>query len=378
MNRRGTKNMDTLPAYTLRIIDANLNRICEGLRVLEEFARLTLNDAELSRQLKNLRHDMATIDAGLHEQLIGARDSEGDVGAGMEAEGDKKQRDAAGIIVANSRRVQESLRVMEEISKSSVLNLDSDKYKDTRFTVYTLEKTLLSRMLRQDKAGSIKGIYVIMDTVFLKGRSYAKATEAVIKGGARLIQLRDKERNKEELLEIAGRMRKICRLLEVPFIMNDNLDIALAVDADGLHLGQDDLPVKTARLLLPVGKILGCSVRTVQEAQKAQSDGADYIGVGSMYSTSTKESAEVVGPERVKEIKQAVDLPIVAIGGINSKNLPEVLAAGADSAAVISNVLGAADIEEATRRLAKIYEGQHAGKPGVDNRAPAKNTQRQR
>jgi thiamine-phosphate pyrophosphorylase len=370
--------MDILPSYTLRIIDANLNRIGEGLRVLEEFARLTLNDAGLSQQLKNLRHDIVNIDADLQEQLIGARDSEGDVGADMAAEGDDKQRDAAGIIAANSRRVQESLRVMEEIAKSSVLNLDSDKYKKARFTVYTIEKALLSRMLRQDKAGEIKGLYVIMDTVFLKGRSYAKATEAVIKGGARLVQLRDKERNKEELLEIAGRMKKICNHFNVPFIMNDNLDIALAVDADGLHVGQDDLPVPTARQLLPVGKILGCSVRTVEEAQKAQSDGADYIGVGAMYSTSTKESAEVVGPERVKEIKQAVDLPIVAIGGINSKNLAEVLAAGAVSAAVISTVLGAADIEEATRRLVKIYEGQNAGKPGVDNRTPAKNTHRQR
>jgi thiamine-phosphate pyrophosphorylase len=367
-------NMDALPSYTLRIIDANLNRIGEGLRVLEEFARLTLNNAELSQQLKNLRHDIVAVDAGWQEQLIGARNSEGDVGANMEVEGDPKKKDAVAIIAANSRRVQESLRVLEEVAKSPSVTLDSDKYKKARFTVYAIEKALLSAMLRQDKAGLIKGVYVIMDTVFLKGRSYTKATAAAIKGGAKIIQLRDKERNKEELLEIAGKMKKICADSGVLFIMNDNLDIALAVDADGLHVGQNDLPVSTARYLLPVGKILGCSTRTVEEAEKARSDGADYLGVGSMFSTTTKESAEVVGPEKLKEIKKAVDLPIVAIGGINSKNLAEVIKAGADAAAVISTVLGAADIEEATRRLVKICEDNHAGEPGVDNRNSTKNT----
>jgi thiamine-phosphate pyrophosphorylase len=348
--------MTAIPKDTLRIIDANINRIGEGLRVLEEFARLSLNDTGLTQRLKNLRHDILDIDLKLQEQLIDARDSRGDVGADMEASGGNKQRDAEKAIVANARRVQESLRVMEETAKAPGIGLDSDKYKKARFALYAIEKDLLGRMLRQDKLKRLTGLYVIIDTAFLKGRSPAEAAAQVIRGGAKVIQLRDKERSSGELLPMAEEIKKICTENNVLFIVNDSLDIALAADADGLHVGRDDLPVAAARRLLPVGKILGGSARTVKEAIKARSEGADYLGVGSMYATTTKEKAEVVGPDRLKAIRQAVDLPIVAIGGINKDNLGEVLKAGANAVAVISAVMGASDIQEATKQLVKIIE----------------------
>jgi len=152
-----------MPIETLRIIDASLNRIGEGLRLLEEMARLTLNDAILTQQLKNMRHEMTRCDEHLQSQLLQARNSEGDVGVDMEVAGEEKQRDIPITIVANARRVQESLRVMEEMAKVPGLGLDTEKFKKARFALYTIEKTLLSRVLRQDKIKRLFGLYVIID-----------------------------------------------------------------------------------------------------------------------------------------------------------------------------------------------------------------------
>jgi thiamine-phosphate pyrophosphorylase len=342
----------------LRIIDANINRMSEGLRVLEEFARLSLNDKVLTQQLKDMRHKVVKVDAELQKQLLGARDVEGDVGSRMDVPGEEKSRDASETIIANARRVQESLRVMEEIAKAPGISLDSDEYRKARFTLYTIEKELLSKMLRKDKAKRLSGLYVVVDTEWLKGRKHTDVARQAIRGGAKVIQLRCKERSIKEFLSIAGDLKKICSEQGILFIVNDSLEVALAVGADGLHVGQDDLPVAAARKLLPIDVILGCSVRTVEEAKVALSDGADYLGVGAIYTTATKESAEAVGVGRLKEIKKAVDLPIVAIGGINGNNLSEVMKAGADAAAVISAILGAEDVEKATRQLVNIIGGR--------------------
>lgn len=350
--------MKAIPADRLRIIDANLNRIGEGLRVLEEFARLSLNDATLTQQLKNMRHEMTGVDARLQEQLIRARDSAGDIGADMEVPGEETLRDTPSAIIANARRVQESLRVMEELAKTTGLPLDSDKYRRSRFALYTVEKTLLFRMLRRDKMKRLTGLYVIIDAAMLRGKSHAEATLQAIRGGAKVIQLRDKKHSKKELLPIAEEMKKQCDEHNVLFIVNDYLDVVVGVDADGLHVGEEDLPVVVARRLLPVDKILGASARTVAMAIAAADDGADYLGVGAMYPTTTHAKTVVVGPGRIKEIRKKVDLPIVAIGGINKDNLKEVMKAGADAAAVISAVLGTAGIEKAARQLVGIIEGE--------------------
>jgi len=348
--------MKSLPESKLRIIDANLNRIGEGLRVLEEFARLSLNNAGLTGQLKNLRHEMVHIDSKLQQQLLQARDAAGDVGADMEAPGQEKPRDSTGTIVANARRVQESLRVIEEMAREPGLSLKTEDFRQARFALYTIEKELLAGMLRQDKLKRLTGLYVIIDTEFLKERSHIDVAAQAIRGGARIIQLRGKGLGIREFLTAAGELRELCTEHDVLFIVNDSLEAALAVDADGLHVGRDDIPVAVARRLLPIDKILGASARTVEEARIAQSEGADYLGVGAMYATSTKATAEVVGPERIKEIKSAVSLQVVAIGGINEGNLSTVLRAGADAAAVISAVMEAADVEKATRRLVEIIK----------------------
>ncbi len=351
---------EAISRQTLRIIDANLNRIGEGLRLLEDLARLLLNDATLTQQLKTMRHELVTSDWSFNQQLLQSRDSESDVGISIEAPEQGKQRELPIMVVANARRVQEALRTLEELAKipDTTSKLDSEKFKQARFNLYTIERMLLSRLLRKDKVKSIPGLYVIIDTQALKGRSHIEVASQAIRGGAKTVQLRDKLQSKKELLPIAQQLKNLCTEHNVLFIMNDYLDLAIASDADGLHLGQNDLPIKVARKLLPMDKILGCSTTTVDQAITAESEGADYIAAGSIYPTSSKETAKVIGLERLLQIRQAISLPLVAIGGITKDNAAEVLAAGADSVAVISAILQAESPEEATRQITARFEVQ--------------------
>lgn len=340
----------------LRLIDANLNRISEGLRLLEDIARFILNDAALSAALKSLRHELLGQHSSLQKELLSARDSAGDVAAF--AEEDMHRADLPAIVTANARRVEESLRVLEEIFKlPTSLNLPDlapEKFKQARFTLYELERALTGKILRVEKR--IAGLYVIIDPEALGGRDEQEVCRQAIRGGAKAIQLRDKKRSRAEILAAVQKLREVCAQHDVPFILNDYLDITLASGADGLHLGQGDLPVSVARRLLPIDKILGCSATTLEEALQAEADGADYIAVGAIYPTPSKEGAIVVGLERIRQIREAISLPVVAIGGIDGKNAPVVVEAGVDAIAVISAVCGAADVEEAARKLAERME----------------------
>jgi len=300
-----------------------------------------------------MRHELLRSDWAFNQQLLQARNSAGDVGIDIEVPGEEKQRELPAMVVANARRVQQSIRVLEELAKlpDTTLELDPGKFQKARFDLYTIEQNLLSKLLRRDKTKHIAGLYVIIDTRALKGRSHLEVASQVISGGSKIIQLRDKLRSKRELLAIARQLRNLCAEHNVLFIINDHLDIALAAEADGLHLGQDDLPIKVARQLLSIDKILGCSVTTVDQATTAESEGADYIAVGSIYPTTSTETATVVSLERLRQVRQATSLPLVAIGGINKDNAAEVMAAGANSVAVISAVLEAEAPKEATRQI---------------------------
>jgi thiamine-phosphate pyrophosphorylase len=349
---------DAVSRARLRVIDTNLNRAGEGLHLLEDVARLMLDDADLTQQLKTIRHEILKGDRAFNQQLVQSRDPEGDVGVEIEAPGEAKQRDLPITVVANSRRAQEALRILEELAKipNATPKLDPQKFKQARFALYTIEQKLLSRLLRQDKARQLTGLYAVVDSDSIGGRRHIEVAEELIQGGAKIIQFRDKSRDKSERLSITQGLKDLCSKHGVLFIVNDYIGLVLATDADGLHLGQKDLPVSVARKILPIDKIIGCSVKTVDQAKAAQSDGADYIAVGSIYPTSSKEETVVVGLKGLRQIKQAVSLPVVAIGGINKDNVAEVLAAGADSVAVISAILKAKDIKEATRQIIAALE----------------------
>src|SRR5512140_36857 len=202
-------------------------------------------------------------------------------------------------------------------------------------------------------------LYVITDEKASGGRSHLQVAEAAILGGADVIQLRDKEASSGRLYRVAMRLRKLTRDANVSFIVNDRLDIALAADADGVHVGQADLPVSVVREIMGPGRILGVSVETVEEAILAEKDGADYLGVGPVFeSRGTKPDAgQPLGVDRIARIRRGCGLPIVAIGGINAENARMVREAGADAAAVISSIAAADDIAHAARRLKRILEG---------------------
>ncbi|OYT68876.1 MAG: thiamine phosphate synthase [Armatimonadetes bacterium JP3_11] len=195
----------------------------------------------------------------------------------------------------------------------------------------------------------LAGLYVITEPAL---RDPIEGARLALEGGARIIQLRDKRSTTRQLVQRGQELRALTRPYEALLIINDRLDVALAVEADGVHLGQDDLPVALARQLAGEKFIIGASAETVEEARHAEAEGANYLGVGPMFATATKPDAGApVGPERLRAIKQAVTIPVFGIGGITLQNAAQVLEAGADGICVISAIMGAADPAEATRQF---------------------------
>ncbi len=182
-----------------------------------------------------------------------------------------------------------------------------------------------------------------------------EAVEQAVRGGCTVVQLREKDCTSLEFYETAKKVKEITDRHQVPLIINDRVDIALAVGADGVHVGQDDLPAKEVRRILGPDKIVGVSAGSVKEAVKAEEDGADYLGVGAMYATSTKEDALVTSREELLRIREAVDLPIVVIGGINRSNYRNFKGIGVNGLAVVSAVIAADDIEAAARELSEGF-----------------------
>ena len=198
-------------------------------------------------------------------------------------------------------------------------------------------------------------LYVVLDRIAARGRDLVDLLALALAGGSRMIQLRDKEWPSGRLLPLAERLRAACAAAGATFIVNDRVDLALAVGADGVHLGQDDLPARAARPLLRPGMILGISTHSVEQARAAQADGADYVAVGSMFATTSKADFQLVGPDLMRKLRGEIRVPLVGIGGITPDNVAEVIRAGADGVAVISAVCAATDPQAAAARfLAQI------------------------
>jgi thiamine-phosphate pyrophosphorylase len=203
-------------------------------------------------------------------------------------------------------------------------------------------------------------LYVILDRAAAGGRDLVDILDATIAGGCRMVQLREKEWPSGRLLPVAERLRARCRAAGVTFIINDRIDLALALAADGVHLGQDDLPPRLARPLLRAGMLLGLSTHSVEQARAAQAAGADYVAVGAMFPTATKPDFELVGPDLVRKLRDEIRAPLVGIGGITPENVGDVIRAGAAGVSVISAVCAAADPERATRRFLEAIRAARA------------------
>lgn len=204
-------------------------------------------------------------------------------------------------------------------------------------------------------------LYAVTDRTWLNGRSLAEAVEAALAGGITFLQLREKELSEEAFLAEALQLRELTRRYQVPFVINDSLAVALAADADGIHVGQSDLDAAAVRAQLPAGKLLGVSVQTVAQAIQAEQAGADYLGVGAMHATSTKTDADIVSRATLQAITAAVSIPVVAIGGIDAYNIMELSGTGLDGVALVSAIFAAPDITAASRHLLALAKEMVAG-----------------
>ena len=203
-------------------------------------------------------------------------------------------------------------------------------------------------------------VYVVLDGRFTRGREHLQVLTEIIRGGATCIQLREKELSGRDFYTLAGQVREQTEKHVVFFIVNDRLDIAMAVGADGVHLGQYDLPARAARRIMPAEMFLGVTVRNEQQAVQAQDDGASYLGAGSVYATSTKtDTGRPMGLINLSTICRRITVPVVGIGGINAANAGAVIGAGATGVAVVSSVVSAVDIAGAAREIvASVQEAR--------------------
>jgi thiamine-phosphate pyrophosphorylase len=324
----------------MRVVDANLNRSMEAFRVLDDYCRFVLNDAFLTERWKTLRHRLAGAASLVSRHgLLAARDTLQDVGTGIQTESEYTRHTPAGVALANIKRVQESLRSLEEFGK--VLSADFARAVERiRYETYTLERSLLRHESASQRLAHAK-LYAL-----LTGSQCAAALDWTIEqaaqGGVDVVQMREKDKTDRERIERARHLRECTRKAGVLFIVNDRPDIARIVQADGVHLGQDDLPVAAARRVLGAEALIGVSTHTVEQVRQAVLDGADYIGVGPTFPSTTKAFDELAGLEFVRAAMAETSLPAFALGGIQLSNVRDVVAAGATRIAV-SAALATAD-----------------------------------
>ena len=199
-------------------------------------------------------------------------------------------------------------------------------------------------------------VYLVTDRDLLKGRNLTEVIEEAILGGTSIVQLREKYASSLEFYEVAKEVKKITDKYNVPLIINDRIDIALAIDASGVHLGQSDIPCSIARKILPQGKIIGVSAHNLNEAEKALKDGADYLGCGAVFNTSTKKDVTTLSYEGLKEITDNINIPIVAIGGINENNIITLKGSGINGVAVVSSIIGKENVKDASEKLKELVK----------------------
>ena len=332
-----------------RILDANFNRAREALRVIEDYARFALDDEGASAAAKELRSRLQVCCGGFPSaEMLAARDTPGDVGTGITSATESRRGDAAAVATAACKRLTEALRTLEEYAKT-VQPDQTGELESMRYAAYDLEQRLARRAAGPGWFEDVR-LYVLLTSELCRGGPLATC-EAAIAGGADCIQLREKALPDGELLGLARRLGKLTRSRNVGLIINDRPDVAAAANADGVHLGQDDMPVAAARKVLPARAIVGKSTHDIVQARAAQAEGADYIGAGPMFPTDTKHTGPVAGPEFLAQVVSEISIPHVAIGGITAENVGALVSAGAQRVAVCSAVIAADDPAAAAKRI---------------------------
>lgn len=342
-----------------RMIDANINRTAEGLRVLEDIARFQFTNQELTDLLRNLRHQVRKNLAELQGDCLSARDSAGDIGLNIsQCSNLDEKKNHSHLIEANFKRVQEGLRVVEESLKILGFNRLSKVYESLRFVTYDLEKKYKQAIKKgEHKSCLYTDLYCLTAEEYSLGRSNIEVVQEMLKAGIKIIQYREKEKKMLEKYRECLQIRELTRKANATFIVNDHLELALLVKADGVHVGQNDLPLEKVRELAGENMLIGVSTHSPQEALEAIEKGADYIGVGPIFATKTKKDVcSPVGLEYLEYIAKNTSIPFVAIGGIKEHNLKQVLEKGAKCVAMVTEIVGAQDIPLKIQKIREIIK----------------------
>ena len=338
----------------MRILDANANRAREAMRVMEEASRFVLNDAVLSEDIKRLRHDFARLTCGFSDAIFW-RDTGGDVGTGISTAGEKRRRDILAVVIAAGKRLSEALRAIEEYAKIELGEVAGGA-QALRYRGYEIEKKMVLALRRHRPVQW--GLCVLISEGMCR-RGYAEVLRGVVAGGADCVQVREKGMAGGLLLERVRETVAICKAGDVKVIVNDRPDVAVMGGADGVHLGQGDLPCDEVKGRFGDELMVGVSTSCLEQARMALEMGADYCGVGPMYPTETKAKKRVVGPSYLAAFLTWGKLPHLAIGGIDPDKARGLVGGGCLGLAVSGAICKSEDPEGVTREFVEIL---NAGK----------------
>ena len=337
------KSLDLKQLEDLRIaqiIDANLDRAREGLRVLEDWARFALGRKDLVKSFKNFRQHL-----GKHhlKEYKESRNFVNDKCAGLSHPEQFKRNNISSIISSNAARVQEALRVIEEFSRDHNQNL-CKLSAEIRYEIYNLEIVLLEA----HSNNSLRKILNENDLYFitLDNEDLFQKIENILEGGVKIVQLRFKKGKDSDNLKFAIKVRELCNHFGALFLINDRVDLALACKADGVHLGQDDMDIKSARNILGFSKIIGISASNEIDIKKAINDGCDYLGIGPVFTTATKKEKVPLGIDTLKSLTKNIEIPWFAIGGIKQEHIPLLKAHNIRKVAIITDLINSKNPKE--------------------------------
>ncbi len=336
-----------------RLLDANGNRAAEGLRVLEDVARFLLDDRELTELAKTQRHE---VRAAIPTETVAARDTAGDVGTTITAHDEMQRARLVDLIRANAARTQEALRTAEEACKLVGRATAAAQLETARYAVYRLETGMLAR-LPAWRLHQIR-LYALVDTSLTDDP--VRVAAAVARGGAGAVQLRAKGMEQRAYRELALRVQDVVRAAGALFVVNDQVAVARAIAADGVHVGQDDLTLADARAVVGPGCALGISAHTPAQVVQGLAQGADYLGLGPMFATSTKPHEPERGPELLDAVRAQLQSPqgrpSYAIGGMDAARIAALRSRLPHGVAVASALCRASDPERAAAELLLLLD----------------------
>ena len=347
------------PVY--RIIDASVNRAGEGLRTMEEIARFVLDDVGLTSELKSQRHDLMSALKSISRFLrLQARNTDQDVGTEISESSEYSRLDMADVVAAAAARTQQSLRVLEEYIKT-INPAISAELEQIRYRCYTASASLELRVGTTDRRGRLQDrqLHVLVSTGSSESEFQVRL-EQLLAGEVDIVQLRDRSADDRTLISRARLGTKIARRCGKLFIINDRADLALAADTDGVHVGQQELPVPDARRIVG-DRLIGVSTHSLEQAHAAFKDGADYIGCGPVFRSNTKCFEQYVGTEFLSAVVKEIKMPAFAIGGIDLSNVDQVVRSGMRRVAVSGAIRDSDDPVKVAHELKSVLQAEEPG-----------------